>query len=113
MNEQKKAAFLKAREAEDGRGGGGRGRRSSAWGRSTRRKALVGHAKGKWIGGADKGIAAAQAKLKKATTDAEREAAQEELAKWQKNREDGVRRSRSARRPSTRRRRSDRRSRRP
>jgi hypothetical protein len=31
-------------------------------------QALVDHAKGKWIGGADKGIAEAQAKLKQATT---------------------------------------------
>ena len=53
-------------------------------------EALVGHAKGKWIGGADKGIAGAQAKLKKASSDAERKAAEEELLKWQKNREDGV-----------------------
>lgn len=53
-------------------------------------KALIGHAKGKWIGGADKGIAAANEQLKKATTDAERQLAQEELEKWQKNREDGV-----------------------
>lgn len=51
---------------------------------------LVGHAKGKWIGGADKGIAEAQAKLKKAATPAEREAAVKELANWQKNREEGV-----------------------
>ncbi len=53
-------------------------------------EALVGHAKGKWIGGADKGIAAAQAALKKAATDAERAAANKDLAKWQANREDGV-----------------------
>jgi hypothetical protein len=53
-------------------------------------EALVGHAKGKWIGGADRGIAAAEAALKKATTDAERAAAQEELAHWQANRADGV-----------------------
>lgn len=52
-------------------------------------QALVGHAKGKWIGGADKGIAEAKAKLAKATTDAERQAAEAELAKWQKNRADG------------------------
>ncbi len=51
---------------------------------------LVAHAKGKWIGGADKGIAEAQAKLAKATSPAEKEAAEKELAKWQKNREDGV-----------------------
>ena len=52
---------------------------------------LVGHAKGKWIGGADQGIAAAQAALKTATTAAERDAATKELAKWQANRADGVR----------------------
>lgn len=51
--------------------------------------ALVGHAKNKWIAGADKGIAQAKAKLEKATTDAERKAAQTELANWEKNRQDG------------------------
>ncbi len=54
-------------------------------------EALVGHAKGKWIGGAEKGIAEAQAALKKATTNAEREAATKDLAKWQANKEDGIR----------------------
>ena len=53
-------------------------------------KALVAHAKGKWIGGADKGIAKAKAMLQKAKTDAAKSAAQKELEKWQKNREDGV-----------------------
>ncbi|MCP3916123.1 MAG: hypothetical protein GY711_11255 [bacterium] len=53
-------------------------------------RGLVGHAKGKWIGGADKGIAQAKNKLEKATTPAERAAAKEELAHWEKNREDGV-----------------------
>ena len=53
-------------------------------------KALVEHAKGKWIGGAEKGIAAAEAALKKAATDAERETAKKELAKWQANKEDGL-----------------------
>lgn len=51
---------------------------------------LVGHAKGKWIGGADKGIAAAEAALKKATSPAERAAAEKELAHWQADREAGV-----------------------
>ena len=51
---------------------------------------LVGHARGKWIGGADKGIAKANEMLKKAKTDAQRDAAQKELVKWQKNREDGL-----------------------
>lgn len=53
-------------------------------------KGLVAHAQGKWIGGADKGIAAAKAKLAKAATEAERNAARDELARWQKNREEGV-----------------------
>ncbi len=52
-------------------------------------KALVEHAKGKWIGGAEKGIAAAQAALKKATTDAQREAAKKDLANWEKNKKEG------------------------
>jgi hypothetical protein len=53
-------------------------------------KGLVSHAQGKWIGGADKGIAEAKAKLAKARGAAEREAARNELAKWEKNREEGV-----------------------
>ena len=52
---------------------------------------LVEHAKGKWIVGADRGIAAAMAKLQKATTDDERKVAHKELAEWQKNRAEGVR----------------------
>ena len=50
---------------------------------------LVAHAKGKWIDGADKGIAAAKAKLAKAMTDADRQAAEADLANWQKNRAEG------------------------
>lgn len=50
----------------------------------------VGHAKGKWIGGAEKGITEAEAALKKAATEAERKAAQADLEKWQKNKEDGL-----------------------
>ena len=53
-------------------------------------KGLVAHAQGKWIGGADKGIAAAKAQLAKAATEAEQNAARDELAKWEKNREEGV-----------------------
>ena len=53
-------------------------------------KALIDHAKGKWIGGAEKGIAAAEAALKQAKTDAERDAAKKDLAKWQANKEDGL-----------------------
>jgi hypothetical protein len=50
----------------------------------------VGHAKGKWIGGADKGIAKAKGMLKNAKTQAQRDAAQKELVNWQKNRQDGL-----------------------
>ncbi len=53
-------------------------------------EALVGHAKNKWIKEADKGIADAVAASKKATTDAQREAAKKDLAKWQANKADGI-----------------------
>ncbi|MBK1828046.1 hypothetical protein [Haloferula rosea] len=53
-------------------------------------KALVAHAKGKWIGGADKGIAAAKAAMASATTDEEKKAAEADLAKWEQNRLDGL-----------------------
>ncbi len=89
MDESKKADYLKARDAVKA------AETDLAAAQKNRDKvkaaeALVGHAKGKWIGGADKGIAAAKEKLKNATTQAERDAAQAELAKWQKNREDGI-----------------------
>lgn len=51
---------------------------------------LVEHAKGKWIGGAEKGIAQAQKALKLAKSDAERTAAMADLAKWQANKDDGL-----------------------
>ncbi len=89
VDERRKSAYLKAREEETAaevRVEAAKKRQ----GEIGRAKALVAHAKGKWIGGADKGISAAKAKLKKATNDAERKAAEEELLKWQKNREDGV-----------------------
>ncbi len=59
-------------------------------GKLNRARGLVDHAKGKWIGGAEKGIASATAALKKASTSAERESAKKELAKWQANKEDGL-----------------------
>ncbi len=87
-NDRKQAAFLKAREAEVAAEAEVKAAQQRM-GEINTVKALVGHAKGKWIGGADKGIAAATAMLKKATTDAEREAAQKDLVKWQENRKDG------------------------
>lgn len=53
-------------------------------------RALVDHAKGKWIGGAEKGIATAETALQKATSDAEKEAARKDLEKWKANKEDGI-----------------------
>lgn len=52
-------------------------------------KGLIDHAKGKWIGGANKEIAAAQAALKNAKTPGEKSAAETQLAAAQKNLADG------------------------
>ena len=89
IDEPKKAAFVSARDAvkKAERALNAAKQQLSKVGVA---KALVEHAKGKWIGGAEKGIAAATAAMKKATTDAEREAAQKDLTKWQKNKEDGL-----------------------
>ena len=89
VDEQKKTAYLKAREAEKTADTEVKAAQQRL-GKIATAQALVNHAKGKWIGGAEKGIAEAQANLKKATTEAERKAAQEALVKWQKNREDGI-----------------------
>jgi chemotaxis protein histidine kinase CheA len=53
-------------------------------------KGLVDHAKGKWIGGAEKGIATATAALKNAKNDEEKAAAEKDLATWQANKEEGL-----------------------
>lgn len=87
--EQKRTALEKARaatkaaqkEADDA---------AKGFGALGTAKALVEHAKGKWLGGAAKGIAAAEAALKAATTDAQREAANKDLAKWQADKEAGI-----------------------
>jgi len=89
VDERKKGAYLKAREAEKAAEAEVTAAQQRL-GEVGTAEALVAHAKGKWIGGAEKGIAEAQAKLKKATTEAERNAALEELVKWQENREDGI-----------------------
>ncbi|MDT8390313.1 MAG: hypothetical protein RRC34_07375 [Lentisphaeria bacterium] len=89
VDDQKKAAYMQARdtetaaEAELNEAGKLLGAIKAAQG-------AVGHAKGKWIGGAEKGIAETEAKLKKAATEAEREALMQELAKWRQNKEDGL-----------------------
>lgn len=89
VDPQAAANFEKAREALN-KAEADAAAAAKAFGGISSGKALVDHAKGKWIGGAEKGIAQAEAALKKATTDAERDAAKAELAKWQKNKEDGL-----------------------
>lgn len=89
VDAQKKSTYLKAREAEKAATAALEAAKKRQ-GEIATAKALVAHAKGKWIGGADKGIAAAKAKLKEAKTDAARKAAEEELLKWEKNREEGL-----------------------
>jgi hypothetical protein len=89
VSEQKKAALLQAREGlEAAEAEYDTAKKSHE--KINKAKALVDHAKGKWLGGAAKGIAAAEAALKKASTEAEREAAKKELAKWQADREAGL-----------------------
>lgn len=85
---QKKTAFTEALKAED-KAVVALENAKKGMAEYNTAKALVGHAKGKWIGGANKGIAEASAKLKKAKTAAEKEAAQKELAHWQQNLKDG------------------------
>lgn len=88
VNDAKQAAYAEARNAENAAKTDLTGAQKRA-GELAAAQGLVAHAKGKWIGGADKGIAEAKAKLAKATTDAERKAAEADLATWQKNRADG------------------------
>ena len=89
LDEQKKSAYSKAREAEKAAVAEVNAAQQRL-GKVQTAGALVAHARGKWIGGAEKGIAKAQAMLKKATTETERNAAQKELVKWQENRRAGI-----------------------
>lgn len=88
--EQKKQALQKAREALK-RAEAQKAATEEPTARVKAAAGLVEHAKGKWIGGAEKGIAQAQAALQKATSDAQREAAAKDLAKWEANKQDGLR----------------------
>lgn len=89
IDEHEKSAIQKARSAVKKADAEADAAQKSA-GKIQEAKALVEHAKGKWIGGAEKGIAQAEAARKVATTDAQREAAARDLAKWQANKEDGL-----------------------
>ncbi len=89
FDEQQVAALQKARDAVKAAQSAGTAAQQPL-DKIAAAKGSVEHAKGKWIGGAEKGIAAAEAALKKATTDAERETAKKDLANWQANKEDGL-----------------------
>ncbi len=89
VSEKKKAKYRKAQDAEKAAEAELKAAQQ-ALGKVNTAQALVNHAKGKWIGGADKGIAKAKLLLKKATNETEREAAQKELVKWQENRQAGL-----------------------
>lgn len=88
INELKVTAYQKALEAEKSTKAALAAAQKNM-GEIKKGQGLVGHAKGKWIGGANKGIAQTKEKLKKAKTQAERDALQKELVKWQKNLKDG------------------------
>jgi hypothetical protein len=85
----KKASYRKALEAESE----ARSRFNAAQqatGGVKKAEGAVSHAKNKWIRGADNGIGKAQKNLAAAKNSGQRKAAKKELAKWQKNREDGM-----------------------
>lgn len=84
----RKAAYLQARDGEIA-AKAALEEAQNRMGEIARAQGLVSHAKGKWIGGAEKGIADAKAKLASAKTDAERKAAQDQLANWEKNKAEG------------------------
>lgn len=89
ISEDKKAAFAEAREAA---------LKASLEAEAAEKelakigsaKGLIDHAKGKWIGGAEKNIAAAKAAIEKAKTPAEKTAAESELAKAEANKQEGI-----------------------
>ena len=84
INTAAKKAYLEAREAEVAAIAVLDAVKKEA-GNLKKGKALVGHAKGKWIGGAKKAIAKAQENLKNAKSEEERTKAKEELANAEKS----------------------------
>jgi len=88
IDEPVKAAYQQAREAELA----AHERLEAAqkrMGEYNGAKGLVGHARGHWIGNANRNINAAKKQLEEATTDAERKKAEEKLAHWQKDLAEG------------------------
>ena len=89
VSDSRRAKFLAATQAEKTAQANLKAAQD-ALGQVTTAKALVNHAKGKWIGGADRGIANAEKALQTAQTSAQKKAARQELAKWQADRKAGV-----------------------
>ena len=88
LPEQEKAALQKAREAVKA----AQRQADSAHESSSEAKnieAKIANWRRFWIGGAEKKTAKAQADLQAAATDADRDAARKEIAKWQANKADG------------------------
>ncbi len=88
IDPNKQAAFIGARQAEV-QAAAKLNQAQQAMGEIQTAEALVAHAKGKWIGGANRGIKAAQEMLKNASTPTERATAKKELETWQQNLKDG------------------------
>lgn len=89
VDEQKKAAYLKAREVEQAavaKVNTAQQRRDEVHAA----RALVEHTWNTWIRVAEKNIAMTQAKLEQATTEIEHNAAQQELIRWQEHRDAGI-----------------------
>lgn len=87
--DERKAKDLENARAEVAKATAAADEAAKAFGQIGSGKALVAHAKGKWIGGAEKGIAESKAAIANAKTPSEREAAEKKLAEWEKNKKDG------------------------
>ncbi|MFO7821068.1 MAG: hypothetical protein R6V56_03285 [Lentisphaeria bacterium] len=88
VDEQRKAAYLKAREAEKVATKNLKAAKA-AFGELKKAKGLVNHGHW-WINSAKKNIAQAKAQLKKATTETERQEAQKTITKQQDRRDAGI-----------------------
>jgi len=89
VGEQKKAAYLKAREVEQAAVGKVKTAQQRL-NKAQTAQALVDHA-WEWIGSDEKNIATAQAKLEQTIKETEHNAARQELIRWQEHRDAGIR----------------------
>jgi len=89
VDEKKKATFLKAREGEKS-ALSNKNAKEKAFGKINKAAGAVNHAKGRWIGGAEKDIKVAKKKLAEAKTEEEREAVKIHLAACEKNKQAGL-----------------------